>query len=44
MRPLASQDSSLVAAFAKADCLILRLPHAPALPAAAPVKILPFSD
>lgn len=44
VRPLASQDSSLVAAFAKADCLILRLPHAPALPEGAPVKILPFSD
>ena len=44
VRPLPSQDSSLVAIFAKADCLILRLPHAPALPEGAPVKILPFSD
>lgn len=44
VRLLPSQDSSLVAIFAKADCLILRLPHAPALPEGAPVKILPFSD
>jgi len=44
VRPLASQDSSLVAAFARADCLILCAPHAPALPAGAPVKILPFAD
>ena len=44
VRPLPSQDSSLVAIFAKADCLILRLPHAPALPEGASVKILPFSD
>ncbi len=44
VRPLASQDSSLVTAFARADCLILRMPHAPALQAGALVKILPFSD
>ena len=44
VRSLPSQDSSLVAAFARADCLILRAPHAPALPAGAPVKVLPFSD
>jgi molybdopterin molybdotransferase len=44
VRPLPSQDSSLVAVFAKADCLILRLPHAPASPEGAPVKTLPFSD
>lgn len=44
VRPLLSQDSSLVAIFAKADCLILRLPHAPALTEGGTVKILPFSD
>ncbi len=31
VRPLPSQDSSLVAALARADCLILREPDAPAL-------------
>ena len=44
VRPLLSQDSSLVATFAKADCLILRLPHAPALTEGGTVEILPFSD
>jgi len=40
VRPLPSQDSSLVAALAQADCLIVRAPHAPALGAGAAVKIL----
>ncbi len=44
VRPLPSQDSSLVAAFTRADCLILRAPNAPALPEGAAVKIIPFSD
>jgi molybdopterin molybdotransferase len=44
VRPLPSQDSSLVAAFTRADCLILRTPNAPALPQGAAVKIIPFSD
>jgi len=42
--PLPSQDSSLASAFAKADCLIMRLPNAPALLEGERVKILPFSD
>ena len=38
--PLASQDSSLSRALADADCLILRAPHDPALPAGSPVTIM----
>jgi molybdopterin molybdotransferase len=44
VKPLPSQDSSLVAAFTRADCLILRAPNASALPDGAAVKIIPFSD
>ncbi|HXG79657.1 MAG TPA: gephyrin-like molybdotransferase Glp [Methyloceanibacter sp.] len=43
VRPLPSQDSSLVAALAQADCLIVRAPHAPALAGGAAVKILPLN-
>ena len=42
VRPLASQDSSLVAALAKADCLIVRAAHAPALGPGARVRVLPL--
>ena len=42
VRPLPSQDSSLVAALVRADCLIVRAPHAPALPEGALVKIIPL--
>ena len=42
VRPLPSQDSSLVAALARADCLIVRPPAAPALPLGARVEILPL--
>ena len=42
VRPLPSQDSSLVAALARADCLIVRAPHAPALPRGGRVRILPL--
>jgi molybdopterin molybdotransferase len=44
VRPLPSQDSSLVAALVKADCLIVRRPEAPGVPAGTVVKILPFAD
>jgi molybdopterin molybdotransferase len=44
VRPLRSQDSSLVAALAQADCLIVREPNAPALPQGARVRIIPFED
>jgi molybdopterin molybdotransferase len=42
--PLPSQDSSLMAALARADCLIVRPPHAPALRAGAKLHILPLGD
>jgi molybdopterin molybdotransferase len=42
VRVLPSQDSSLVAALASADCLIVRPPHATALGQGGRVRILPF--
>ena len=42
VRPLPRQDSSLMADFARADCLIVRAPHAPALPRGNHVPILPL--
>lgn len=44
VRALPSQDSSLMAALAKADCLIVQPPGSPALLEGATVPILPFSD
>ena len=43
VHPLPSQDSSLMAAFARADCLIVREPGARALPKGARVRILLLS-
>jgi len=43
VRPLPSQDSSLVAELARADCLIVRTPDAPALPSGARVGIIPLN-
>jgi molybdopterin biosynthesis enzyme len=40
--PLPSQDSSLVADLARADCLILREPDTEALPPGARVRIVPL--
>ena len=40
--PLPSQDSSLVAALARADCLIVRPADAPGLPQGASVRIMPL--
>jgi molybdopterin molybdotransferase len=40
--PLPAQDSSLMADFARADCLIVRAPDAPALPKGARVTIIPL--
>lgn len=40
--PFAKQDSSMLRLLAAADCLIVRPPHAPALPAGSPVEILRF--
>ena len=42
VRPLPSQDSSLVAALARADCLIVRAPDAPPAPCRARVRIVPL--
>jgi molybdopterin molybdotransferase len=44
VRPLASQDSSLVADLARADCLIVRVPDAPAAKRGSRVTILPLDD
>ncbi|MGH6824643.1 molybdopterin molybdotransferase MoeA [Methyloceanibacter sp.] len=40
--PLPAQDSSLMADFARADCLIVRAPDAPALAKGAQVTIIPL--
>lgn len=40
VRPVANQDSSLIAPLAAADCLIVRAPRAPALPIGAMVDTL----
>jgi molybdopterin molybdotransferase len=42
--PLAAQDSALMADFARADCLIVRAPDAPALTQGARVTIIPLDD
>jgi molybdopterin molybdotransferase len=44
VQALASQDSSLVAALARADCLIVRPPHAPALGQGDRVRIVPLDS
>lgn len=40
--PYSRQDSSMLATFAHADCLIVRPPHAPAAKAGTPVPVLPL--
>ena len=40
--PFAVQDSSMVALLAKADCLVIRAPHAPHAPAGSPCTIVKF--
>jgi molybdopterin molybdotransferase len=42
--PLPAQDSSLMADFARADCLIVRSPDAPPLAQGARVTIIPLDD
>ena len=42
--PLAAQDSALMADFARADCLIVRPPDAPALAPGSRVTIIPLND
>ncbi|EJC79356.1 molybdenum cofactor synthesis domain protein [Rhizobium leguminosarum bv. trifolii WSM2297] len=38
--PFGKQDSSMMKVFAQADCLIIRPPHAPELPAGAPCPVM----
>ena len=40
--PFEVQDSSMMRPLAAADCLVIRPPHAPALPAGSEVPIIPF--
>ena len=40
--PFEVQDSSMMRPLAAADCLVMRPPHAPALPAGSEVPIIPF--
>jgi molybdopterin molybdotransferase len=42
--PAARQDSSMLATFARADCLIKRAPLAPAIPQGAAVAVLPLGS
>ena len=42
VNPVRSQDSSLLAPLAEADCLVIRAPHAPLAPLGALVPILPL--
>ena len=40
--PFEVQDSSMMRPLAASDCLVVRPPHAPALPAGSEVPIIPF--
>jgi molybdopterin molybdotransferase len=40
--PFEVQDSSMMRPLAASDCLVMRPPHAPALPAGSAVPIIPF--
>ena len=42
VRPFPKQDSSMLSPLAQADCLVVRPPHAPAVPAGTPVEIIPL--
>jgi molybdopterin molybdotransferase len=44
VHPAAKQDSSMLATFARADCLIKRPPFAPAEPAGTPVSVVPLAS
>lgn len=43
VEPFAKQDSSMLSLLSRADCLIVRRPHAPAASAGEPVPIIPFA-
>ncbi|MCO6416771.1 molybdopterin molybdotransferase MoeA [Siccirubricoccus sp. KC 17139] len=42
--PFPVQDSSMLKTLARAEGLVLRAPHAPALPAGAPVEVIPLGE
>ena len=42
VHPFELQDSSVLSLLARADCLVIRPPHAPSAPAGTPVTALPF--
>ena len=44
VRPIPLQDSSMLSMLARADVLLVRQPHAPALAEGEPCKILPLED
>lgn len=44
VRPFARQDSSMLAVFARADCLVVREPSAPAMKPGTPVRAIPLGD
>jgi molybdopterin molybdotransferase len=44
VRAFEKQDSSMMAPLAKADCLIVRPPHAEPAPAGATVDVMPMPD
>jgi len=43
VHPASRQDSSMLATFARADCLLKRPPFAPAMPVGTPVTVLPLA-
>jgi molybdopterin molybdotransferase len=42
--PFERQDSGMLSVLTRADCLILRAPHAPELPEGAPIEVIPLGD
>lgn len=44
VRPFERQDSSMLATLARADCLVVRPPHAAAAPAGSPVPFIPLAE
>ena len=44
VRPFKRQDSSMLALLARADCLVVREPFAPAMPPGTVVRVVPLGD
>jgi molybdopterin molybdotransferase len=42
--PFERQDSGMLSVLTRADCLILRAPHAPEMPAGAPIEVIPLAE